>query len=708
TVADQWPTPAVFWYTIRPTFNDQLESLLFALGHFLHTHGASTLWHQLVADAGRIVDINIALGLALGDLRAGPHRPLLCFDDVDFLRPPHAEQPNPQHTRVLEFLDSLRGHAPVLLMGQRAFWESDAVYPVAEFTRAQLAAWLTSLAIPHHAADVDALHAHTGGNPRLAELCVVLYQAGASDSLAAVMAQLPQSHALLPIWHRLARRLSPRERQLVHALAVFRSPAPADAWEDADDDAVEDAAAGREAATASAQLVARRLVQQDERGGVTLLPSLREVIYADLPVEMQEELHQQAAQIRAARGEYTAAAYHLHRAGLDDAAVELWYPQRTQEINRGQGGAALTVFSQISQRRLAPRLRKQLLLIRAELHELTGAADQVIDDLAAETWAPDDLATPDAMLHLGDAQEARGQGDVAQDTYQAGLDAAAHLLRQSTQLHVQRSMTKLRRRDMAAAWREANLARYHAETMLGVVNDQRGDYDEAAAHYAAALAIATAIDHQAGVAQMHHYLLILATRRQDMAGVLRHGDAAIEFYERVGDRVNRECVRSNLASAYIQVGRFDDAIEPAAAALRFFEAVENPFRVAQNASNLAEAHAELGNLDAAATYAELVLQQEEPHSHPYALFTLGKVHGLRGQWTTAQQYYDQSRRIAEMNDDTYLLAYAWRALGEVHQALDDAPAAHSSLAHALQLFQRLDMDEEIRRTQALLESVTSG
>ncbi|MEZ4557047.1 MAG: tetratricopeptide repeat protein [Caldilineaceae bacterium] len=251
----------------------------------------------------------------------------------------------------------------------------------------------------------------------------------------------------------------------------------------------------------------------------------------------------------------------------------------------------------------------------------------MIDDLAGESWPPDDAATPAAMLHLGDAQEARGRSDVALDTYQAGLDAIAHLLRQSTQLHVQRSMTKLRRRDMADAWREANLARYHAETMLGVVNDQRGDYDDAAAHYAAALAIATAIDHQAGVAQMHHYLLILATRRQDMAGVLRHGDAAIEFYERVGDRVNRECVRSNLASAYIQVGRFDDAIEPAAAALRFFEAVENPSR-AQNAQS-GRGPCRTGQLDAAATYAELVLQQEEPHSHPYALFTLGKVHGLR-------------------------------------------------------------------------------
>ena len=35
-VADAWISPALFWYTFRPTFNDQLESLLFALGNFLH------------------------------------------------------------------------------------------------------------------------------------------------------------------------------------------------------------------------------------------------------------------------------------------------------------------------------------------------------------------------------------------------------------------------------------------------------------------------------------------------------------------------------------------------------------------------------------------------------------------------------------------------------------------------------------------------
>src|SRR4051794_17544737 len=35
-ICDQWSSPAVFWYTLRPTLNDQVGSLLFALGHFLY------------------------------------------------------------------------------------------------------------------------------------------------------------------------------------------------------------------------------------------------------------------------------------------------------------------------------------------------------------------------------------------------------------------------------------------------------------------------------------------------------------------------------------------------------------------------------------------------------------------------------------------------------------------------------------------------
>lgn len=199
-LADQWASPAVFWYTIRPSFNDQLESLLFALGYFLHTHGASTLWHQLVADTGRLTDAGIALGLALGDLADIPHRPLLCFDDLDFLQPAHVEQSNPEHARLLEFLDALRRHAAILIMGQRAFWESDALFPMEGLPRTQMERWLTDLDVRHSDEDAAALHAYTSGNPRLAELCVALVKTDSGTSLSAAVAQLPQSHALLPLW----------------------------------------------------------------------------------------------------------------------------------------------------------------------------------------------------------------------------------------------------------------------------------------------------------------------------------------------------------------------------------------------------------------------------------------------------------------------------------------------------------------------------
>ena len=696
-VVDHWQSPATFWYTFRPTLNDQVESLLFALGHFLHTHGASTLWHQLVADGGRIKDVNLALGLTIGDLQGLNRRALLCFDELDFLRPLTQDQPKATHTQLLEFLDSLRGHTAMLLIGQRSFWQSDAIYAVDAWSVAQMASWLDALAVPHRAEEVEQLYAYTGGNPRLAELCVALFQTGAASTIGDVLLQLPQFQAVLPLWLRLERRLPLAEREVLQELSVFRSPAPADVWLEGEPEVVE----------ALTQLIARRLVQEDGQGGVALLPALREVVYGEMTKEVQEELHAQAAQIRAERGEYTPAAYHLQQAGQPEAAIDLWHPQRSHEIQRGQAGAALDLFAQISHRRLDARRRKVLLLLRSELRQLAGEPARVIEELAEAEWPLDDPATPEAKLRLGQALETQGQPATALDIYQAGLDAVTQLLRQGAQLHEQRGLTHLRQREMQQAWHEANLAHFHAETLLGVVNDERGDYVTANAHYLSALAVAEEVDYAAGIAQSHHYLAMLAGRRQGIDAALPHFEQAMAFYEKVGDRVNREYVRSNLASAYIQDRQFAASLAPAEMALRFFEAMGNTFRVAQNASNLAEAHAELGNLPQAQHFAELVLQQEEPHSHPYALYTLGTVYKARGEWSLSEQYYDQSRQIAEMNDDAYLLAFALRALGEVYAKQARMTDAHAALDAALQLFQRLNIAEEVRQTEAVSVGIAS-
>jgi tetratricopeptide (TPR) repeat protein len=127
----------------------------------------------------------------------------------------------------------------------------------------------------------------------------------------------------------------------------------------------------------------------------------------------------------------------------------------------------------------------------------------------------------------------------------------------------------------------------------------------------------------------------------------------------------------------------------------------NSVRIAQNASNLAEAHAELGNLAEAQQYAEIVLNEQAPQSHPYALYTLGTVAWLRREYQQAAHYYEQSRQIAEANDDAYLQAFAWRALATVHHALQEYATARQALAQARVLFEQLGIAEEVRETDRL-------
>ncbi|MCB0186873.1 MAG: hypothetical protein KDE31_21550, partial [Caldilineaceae bacterium] len=482
-LSEAWKSPAVFWFTFRATFNDHSDSLLFALGHFLHTQGASTLWHQLIADGGRLQDGNLALGLIRTDLAALDHPPLLCFDELDVLRPSVSDHPNPRHVQLLELLDSLRGHAPLLLVGQRAYWESDTVYTLAGLSESEVAAVLTAFAIPHTKEDVARLHYYSGGNPRIVSLCAALYDSNQAEPLQSVIDQLPQSPTLLPFWHRLTRRLSQNERRLLQQLAVFRSAAPVDLWQENEGER-----------NAIQQLLQRRLLVADQGGAITLLPALREVIIDDLPVEECEHYHLIAAQSRAERGDYTPAAWHLVQAGQPEAAVALWYPQRRIEINRGQAGAALAIFEQISQRRLETRRARELALLRGELYELAGEPEKIVSSLAQQAWPEDDVRSIDAQILWANALRQQGQPDGALAKYADGLARQRQLLDRAAQLHTLRSRTYLQQRDMVQARREVELARIQVESLQGAFHDYSGNYAQAQAHYEQARTIAQALD----------------------------------------------------------------------------------------------------------------------------------------------------------------------------------------------------------------------
>lgn len=691
-LADLWPSPAVFWYTFRPTFNDQVDSLLFALGYFLHRHGASTLWHQLVADGGRMKDLSLALGLARGDLGSLPAQPLLCFDELDFLRPLTQVEQKPNHVQLLEFIDSLRGHSAMILIGQRAFWESDAIYPLEGLDAEQLGQLLTAFSIPHSAADATALHVYTAGNLRLAELCIALYQAGEDESFAAVLEELPQFHGLLPLWLRLERRLPLAERQMLQILSVFRTAAPADVW-------LKGTPAEADALTG---LIGRRLAQEDGRGGVALLPALREVVFAEMPTDAQADLHTQAAQIRAERGEYTAAAYHLHCAGQDEAAISLWYAHREDEIHRGEAATALAIFEQIPLRRLSGARQKELRLLRAELYQLTGAPEAVIETLADAPWDADDAGQVDASLLLGRAYDRQGQGDQAQRSYAEGLAAADRLMGRMVELHVQRGLIYLHERDMQEAWQEVQRARYLAENMTGTLHEQSGRLDEARSHYESALAIAQEIGYLSGVARSFHNLGNVFSRQRRLDQAIEYYRQSMTAHEQMGNRVGLEVARSGIVAPYMQALRYEEAIAEARRALTFFQALGDSFWIALNGSNLAESYLEAGNVAEAETYARLVLAEEEPHSHPYALFTLGRVHAAQGNTADAHTILDQARRLAEMNEDRYLLAYCWEEIGKLQRGAAD-PQAAASFAQAAALFGALKIADKAAELSMLAQ-----
>ena len=164
------------------------------------------------------------------------------------------------------------------------------------------------------------------------------------------------------------------------------------------------------------------------------------------------------------------------------------------------------------------------------------------------------------------------------------------------------------------------------------------------------------LDDKAGIALVQRNLGVLAAHQADGENAIHYHQQALAFYEQMGDRVRTEEVRSNLAGVYVQFKQFEAAREPAQRALAFFSARKNSYWIAQNMSNLATVYFELGDFPQAQQYAERTLEQEEPQSYPYALFTLGQVRHAQQQWDEAIAYFARVRQIAQQNEDHFLLA----------------------------------------------------
>jgi hypothetical protein len=445
-----------------------------------------------------------------------------------------------------------------------------------------------------------------------------------------------------------------------------------------------------------------RLIEQDQEGGVALLPALAPFINADLSPELREMLHAEAALVRLERGEYTTAAYHFVASKQEQLAVQAWFPQRRQAIARGEADAARRVFGAVSRQRLEAPERKALDILRAELRQLAGEGEEALGELEQLDWSEQSEAQARLWMLRGELEDALGYPERALASYGEGLRVTARLLGRLTALHQRRGLLSYRRHEHAATWDEIHRGEFDLQVLRGMIRGEEGDYPAALQEYQRARELAERLDDDGLRAQAERYMAIHFGRLQEHEAAITHASRATTIYERLGDRVSLEKMRSNIAFINVQTRRFAAAIEAGAPAYAFFTSVGDPYFAAATGANLAEASFELGRHDEATRYAGEVLALGDRHAAPYARFTLGQIALAGSDGAAAVAQFAESMRLAQENDDLYMAAYAQRALGQAHLAGGERDAGREQLQGALARFTQLGIGGEIAATERLI------
>lgn len=681
---------AVLWYTFRRKLNDNLQSLLFALAHFLHQHGASALWRQLAV--GQQNEHHLILGLLQKDLQTLRRQPLLlCFDEMEILQT-SSEVEEAGYSEILGFLKMLHGNFPTLYISQTPLLESDLYCELHGLPNGQLAELLMQEGHTLAPSEIERLFQYTNGNPQLLRLALLILERG--QSIEALLTSLPGAPAIQPIWQQIRQRLPQEAMRILQQLAVFRRSVPADHW--------------KKEQRELEQLLAQGLILADGHGGVELLPALRHMIVQQVEPELRTTLHLNAASLYASLGDYTEAAYHYWQGGQPAAAVQIWYPHRSQELLRGQSGAALSIFTQVSSADLRRPEQKAVSLILAELYQRHGNPTAGIDALERAHWEARDEADAQAHNLRGQFLEALGSISEAEESYGRSIQTLTQLQQNLVHLHCQRGLLHARHRNTKQMRQHLLQARWETQRLQGMVEEFEGRFQEAHISYQSALAIAQTTGNHADLAVIQFALARVLARLGRYADALQAAQDALTHCEASADWFTMAQVYGNLAAIHRDAGQPDKALEAGRQALSQFRMMNTPYWIGITAVNLAETYSDREDWPNAERYAQEVIDQQAPHSYPYGLFTLGRVRRAQEKQEEAKELFQRSLRTAQENGDRFLEAYAQRVIGELYMEAGQMNEGRRYLEQALWLFEQVGLADEIATTDQLLAQIANA
>jgi tetratricopeptide (TPR) repeat protein len=177
----------------------------------------------------------------------------------------------------------------------------------------------------------------------------------------------------------------------------------------------------------------------------------------------------------------------------------------------------------------------------------------------------------------------------------------------------------------------------------------------------AGLAIAQAIDYEAGIANALNHLGLVATLRGDDATAAVHFAESLALHQHLGDRYAESILLNNLGDNARRRGDLHGSIQYAEASLRVVRELGSQDGVAAELVNLAEAHLELGEHARAATLTnEAVRILTEIGNLDYlapAYFVLGDALLRAGDADAALAAHQQALQVNERLGERTELAH---------------------------------------------------
>lgn len=683
-VWSSWPS-AKFWYSIRPKVNDNSQSLLFSLAHFLHLEGAPSLWHQLVSDKGRVADLNLAIGCLKDDLtQLSEQTPLFCFDEVDLLG--NIEGRTEEQDRVLEILDVLGSIAPVIFIGQQAVLETSQILRLTELSPSDTTKLLDKEFSGADKLLIQKVGEWSKGNPRIIKLIAALYNSGVSpDDLTKL---LIGSASTRPILERVWKRLTTVQKEMVGIMAVFRGPIPADLFE--------------QHAQEVAHLIRLGLVNSQRRGNLVLDGHFPRWVSNLMLPEQLEANHLKVAELLEERGEFTESAWHYFKVQEFEKVIDVWYPFLDEEIENGRINVAAEFFRAISTKKLSQSHKEKLLVIRSEIDLLLGRAEYLTENKVSK-WA-DSYEKATFQQNLAKASSMTGEVFLAEKYSRDAIDTLAKLSRKEGEIRRWRLTMMLREGDLAEAKSDIDHIKYQYELMTAIYFDHCGKLDDAAVHLSNALEVAELMNDKDAIAKIKHELAINFGRRGDMVHAEYYSNHAMDWYKHKGDRPGLEGTRANLAGMYLQSGEFEKVIQIGKKALQFFEKVKNTGWISSLSYNIAEAYYELNQLDLAQKFAHKAMMTEDNFIQPYALYTLGLVDHKNNVFEDALKKLSQGIDYADANNDIFIGAYLRRAIANLYFEREQIHDAVRYLEESRDAFNEMSLHEESKTTQELLST----